>query len=525
MSEDSTTQGLCNATGLPVEVELKLAFPASKARQIWQLPPLAALLDKAPSRSRLYSAYFDTPTLELYQRGIALRLRRRGRQWVQTLKTGADTGSVLQRRVELEAPASSGIPDPRWLVRCPLPELAGWDAERGNLGVVFTTDFQRTSAVIEPAPGTSVEVSVDVGSVAAGRRNEQTNEVELELKQGDLAHLFDLAADLAALPGIRVESVSKAQRGYRLVNRERPSPRKASRVDLVSRDSVDQLFVKLAFACIAQLQANENGLLHSRDIEYLHQARVALRRLRSVFSVFSGAIPRAHFSDHLIWLRQTAQTLGQARNWDVFLNEFLPEAGQDLVNDPAYRSLTRAAGRLRSESRRQARDTFSSPAYSTGILRLTQSLLEQDWISEQTPEQRKLAALRAKKFARKVISRSHRKLTKQGKQLDRTNYRDIHRLRIRIKKQRYAAELLAPLFDGAAHRKYSSRLGNLQDVLGTFNDAANADSMLQQLGNNGNADRRVIAAYLRGYANACSRESISHFDAAWRRFLKTEPFW
>jgi inorganic triphosphatase YgiF len=94
-----------------------------------------------------------------------------------------------------------------------------------DLGVVFTTEFERSSSVIEPKEGTRVEVSIDQGAIVAGKRRESVCKVELELKQGALAPLFDLAEKLVALPDVRIEAVSKAQRGYRMVARVRGQPR------------------------------------------------------------------------------------------------------------------------------------------------------------------------------------------------------------------------------------------------------------------------------------------------------------
>ncbi len=519
-----------DVASLPTEIELKLSLPANLAKHIWDVPPLAGLLNAGPESTRLYSAYYDTPSLDLQRRGVALRLRRQRRRWVQTLKTAGIPGGALQQRVELEIPVARGAPDLEWVSNIDLPEIAEGTVSFAALDVVFTTQFKRSAAIVEPVPGTRIEVCVDEGVVTAGRKSEPICELELELKEGGIAPLFDLAAQLGTHPGIRIEPVSKAQRGYRLASCERPAPVKAGKVKLSSDEDIDQLFDRLAFACTAQLQENESGLLHSRDIEYLHQARVALRRLRSVFSVFSGAVPRKHFHEQLLWLRETGRILGQARNWDVFVTEFLPSAGAALKTDPATRSVIRAAGRLRGDARRRARDAVSNTAYTVGMLRLTQKLLEQGWISERTDEQHRVASLRARKLARKVLGRGHRKLVEEAEQLHHHDYHDVHQLRIRIKKLRYATELLAPLFRCSAtrrksKRKYLSRLGAMQQVLGKHNDMVNAGRLLEQLAGNKETDRQTIIAYLRGYADALSRASLADFDTAWQRFVKTKPFW
>ena len=123
----------------PLEIELKLSLPPAQARQFWKTPPIRTLLSGRPSHHHLFSAYYDTPQLDLQERCVALRLRRQGRRWVQTLKTaGKDTGA-LQRRVELEVNVTDGVLDIDWLKHLSLPEFGGREFPTIALGIVFTT--------------------------------------------------------------------------------------------------------------------------------------------------------------------------------------------------------------------------------------------------------------------------------------------------------------------------------------------------------------------------------------------------
>ncbi len=75
-----------NRPALPVETEHKLILPAAQAKRLWKVPPLSTLLANRPTRHRFFSAYYDTPDLVLHKRGVALRLRRQGRHWVQRIE-------------------------------------------------------------------------------------------------------------------------------------------------------------------------------------------------------------------------------------------------------------------------------------------------------------------------------------------------------------------------------------------------------------------------------------------------------
>jgi triphosphatase len=75
---------------------------------------------------------------------------------------------------------------------------------------------------------------------------------------------------------------------------------------------------------VDHLQSNEQGLRESDNPEFVHQARVAIRRLRSAIRVWRPLLPQ-HFVASFDPLWQTlASQLGETRNWDVFLAETLP---------------------------------------------------------------------------------------------------------------------------------------------------------------------------------------------------------
>ena len=108
---------------MPTEVELKLsATPAA-----WiAVRRHRALTEASAGRTRssvIVSRYYDTPTHELQQRGIALRLRRRGTRWLQTVKGAGDAAAGMHRRTEYEWPLSHPSLEPAKLAETPWAEL------------------------------------------------------------------------------------------------------------------------------------------------------------------------------------------------------------------------------------------------------------------------------------------------------------------------------------------------------------------------------------------------------------------
>ncbi len=195
------------------EIELKLALTDSASRALLRHPLLASA-DKLPTR-RLRNIYLDTPDLELHGRGMALRLRRQGRRWLQTVKCAGTTSEGLSTRPEWEYPYTGKlrfdpVDDPTvrdWLDR---PEI------RERLGPVFETNFTRRLWRLRNARSESVLLMLDRGTISAGGQTEPILEIELELERGDVGTLKEIADALKPRVAFRPESLSKAERGYRL---------------------------------------------------------------------------------------------------------------------------------------------------------------------------------------------------------------------------------------------------------------------------------------------------------------------
>ena len=84
------------------EVELKPALAEGHHSRFLRHP----LLKQAVERhvETLDNLYYDTRELSLRRRGIALRLRRKGRDWLQTVKLAGSSAAGLSSRPEWEAP-------------------------------------------------------------------------------------------------------------------------------------------------------------------------------------------------------------------------------------------------------------------------------------------------------------------------------------------------------------------------------------------------------------------------------------
>ena len=114
---------------------------------------------------------------------------------------------------------------------------------------------------------------------------EPLSEIELELKSGEPAAIYDVALRLLDVAPLRLETRSKAERGYALVTPDggRPPTVHVKPVILDAVMTVEGMLQSIGRSCLAHLLRNEPAALADQP-EGIHQMRVAVRRLRSVLS-------------------------------------------------------------------------------------------------------------------------------------------------------------------------------------------------------------------------------------------------
>jgi triphosphatase len=506
-----------------VETELKLRVPPAAMQRLGAHPVLKGT-ERTPPR-KLRAIYYDTPELALSKAGIALRVRREGRRWIQTVKWAGEVHGALHRRNEAEVEVSGLAPDlakfaPEVRALLDAPHVA--DA----LMPVFETDFVRSKRLVVVDGGSRVEASLDRGEVRSGERVEGLSELELELKAGTVPSLFRLALEIAEATPVALEGRSKAERGYALFRNAPHLPVKASAPPLSSEMSVSDAFTAVAWENLRQIQANEAGALKAADPEFLHQMRVALRRLRSTFSAFSRALPAdcdARVKADLRWL---GSRIGPARDWDVFVNETLPAVRAAVGGNAAFDPLESAAEKRRTAAQREVRRALRSRRYPQVMLGLACWLASRSWQDGTDDEQRARLATPVRAYAQSELERRYERVRRRGRKLGELDAPGRHELRIAIKKLRYCVEFFASLFDPEGSRALRTRLARLQDILGTMNDAATLQRLLSEL----HADTKEVAmaearGVLTGWSAGRGEALHAELERAWKSFRRTPTFW
>ena len=306
----------------------------------------------------------------------------------------------------------------------------------------------------------------------------------------------------------------------------RGGPVKARPATLTPTMPVGGAFKAVMAAGLAHLLANERGLLQGRDPEYLHQTRVALRRLRSALEVFSPPLPERVTAAPARELKRLASRLGPARDWDVFLGETLQPVEAQFG---AHRGLKAFAARCRTLRRgagAKARGAAHLPRYRQLALSLSTWLASEDWHARLNSGARTAMEGPVGDHARAVLEARYSQVRKRGRGLDNQSAAELHRLRIAIKKFRYATDFFAGLYRGTAVGVTLRRLARLQDILGEMNDAATAPDLVARgfrrtRGGDVLEARGILLGWSRSRMAGLKRE----LGDAWREFLAAGRFW
>jgi inorganic triphosphatase YgiF len=491
------------------EVELKFELPPEAHADFGKLAPLAVA---RPGRKRLLAMYFDTPGCELAKHAMALRLRRSGRTWKQALKAGPSGAGGLHSREEWEFERPDASIDLALFAHTPLAKLAGAADLHRQLREVFRVDVERTTWELEVAPGTRLEVALDRGEVVNANGCEPVSEVEIEILEGEAPELFDFAGRLVEAAPLRPSSVTKAERGYRLARGERPAPVK-SRAPKLDAAMTPLEAARVTLACaLAQLQANEAGALATSDPEYLHQMRVAMRRLRSALRAFRDALDPAFARAADAGLRAIAGETGPARDWDVLATQTLPALLEAYGDPDAKRTILARVAARRRIAREAMRNVLRSAAYARVVLVFAR------WLA--APQAAPTAAEDLVSFASRAAARRHRKLVARARHLARLDAAARHKLRIEAKRVRYVVEAFAALFPKKPVKAYLGALADIQDDLGDANDAAVARAHLQEV-----AMPTGAAKFARRWLEAEELAATSRLAPHFERLAGSRRFW
>ena len=449
------------------EIELKFKLDPARADAIVvHLCPGVALVSR-----KLESIYFDTPDQALRKAGCTLRVREDGGRWTQTVKT--PWGGESAGRGEWESAVDGDAPDPAWVQHTP----AGVALGDRVLERLFTVSVDRRSFMLESSGG-AVEVSLDHGTAIRADRSVAFDELELELKSGEPAVLFDLAARLRTAFALRPGFTTKADRGFALID-AKPSGRHFEAPGLTRKMTAGEAFTAIAWSALKQIADNAEELRSCSRAEVVHQMRVGARRLQCTLVTFEPIIADRSMEGITTELKWLSSEFDAARNLDVFLAGPLGRSSRLTPCKAEMAGVRRQLLMAREGAYASARAAVESDRFSALLLNVLAWIEVGPWKAENAGG-RVLRDGPIGDFAAHALEKATRRVRKRGRHFDHLSTEERHKLRIRAKTLRYAADVFDGLFAKRAGRarRFLAVTKALLDCLGELNDIATGEGLI-----------------------------------------------
>jgi triphosphatase len=505
------------------EIEIKLVTDADELSRAMALQVLSTGEKDKPRRS-LHAVYFDTLHRDLRKDSIILRIRKlRGKFYMGFKQTSPLTDGAFRRR-EVECVVATLEPDISVLG----PEIEAeleFILQGRPLQPLFEILVKRLTRTLQSGRS-QIEVAFDSGIVSVGHRQAKFNEIEFELKFGDEASLYDLALQVCTALPLQLGTLSKADRGFVLLTGGGFESRRAAHLQLSEHATLDDAIGATLASSINHFTANWPAFNQSRDPESVHQMRVALRRLRAALSLYSHTFPCSEFGAFRAEAARLASALGQARDWDVFLDLIesgpLPQTQQEAEFDSVFNAIEAR----RKASYEIARASVGAQATTRFVLDIHAFLAHHGWRNACAATELPRLIDPVREFAEEVLKRLHKRVLKRGKRPENLSPEDRHRLRIAVKQVRYASEFFGGVFhSGAEVRAYTRAVSVLQDAFGAFNDRIIATRMLRELeAEVGSEGARAVGIIIGWYAREAEFVD-QQLGKAWKAFKHTPTFW
>src|SRR3974390_582027 len=480
------------------EVELKLEVPSDCLERLRSDPHFREKLKKPTADQTLDSVYFDSDDFYLRHHGINLRVRQIGDQHLQTLKIMGPSATHFDR-TEIEAKIFGETPDLDLAIQeCPELSPIAADGRDANKPV-FTTHVERKSYRIDESES-EIELALDSGKIVANGSALPIFEIELELKRGRPADLFNLARSISTIVPVQLGLESKAARVYALLD-PRDQVAKAEPVILTPFGSVDDAFKTIAQSCLHQVLGNAAAVC-ARNPAAVHQMRVGMRRLRAAISVFSDIVRDDQVDQIKDRLKYYAAELAPARDLEVMIVDVLRPFRRRHPEDKGFAALIGSYTRRRTKAYERAIQAITSDEFHKFTIECAAWIEAGHWTDNNGPANNKGLAGSINVSAAHQIARRRKRLLRRGRHLVDLKPHDVHQLRIEAKKLRYATEFFESLHSegkaGKRSRRFASAMHKLQEALGAYNDMVVRRTLFTELTAGPQAKKNPAIAFAAG---------------------------
>ncbi len=362
------------------EIEVKLAAEPAKLKLLNEMTFDGVMSSSEWVGQSLKNTYFDTQNFKLRELKIGLRIRAQGEQLIQTVKSSGKSMGGLHQRNESEAFIDEfkididQVEDP--YLKILLEEAI---EEDGELQPVFSTHFQRQTSDFNFEDGTVIEVAIDQGNIYYDDESSPISEVELELKQGNARHLFQLSRQLISQHDFVVSNSSKAGRGYSLCSEIKVTDRRITTLEISPGTAAEEAFEMICYNGLKHWQYYEQFLESSIAPEAILQMYRALLYVQNVYHIFGALIPRHATTDlraNWEWLSQFLESIVSVANQRKHLNMML---NQGLASEEQLAEAFESSEVELKTVVEKFKKLLSSSRYNLVMLGISEWLFFKDW--------------------------------------------------------------------------------------------------------------------------------------------------
>jgi len=488
------------------EQEIKLEAPPG-----FRLPRLEGLIEGltiAPLPRRTLSAtYYDTHDLRLARWGLTMRYRTGdGTGWTVKLPEGDGGPALVRRELQFDGDASTPPEEMLDLVRAYIRRDALMKVAR-----LRTTRSGVQLRSVEGEPQVEVvddRVVVFDGTTVIGRFRQL--EIEAEGERG--VEFLAPVSDRLQAAGARLDDI-----GPKLVHALGPRAAGSPEVPPVQLHAGSQAgdAVRAAMAAgVARLLRHDPGVRIGDDPEDVHQARVATRRLRSDMRTFRPLLDQARAEPMREELKWLADLLGANRDADVLMERLRGQADRLPQRDAgAVAAIFRRLAAQRDDARKGLLEGLRSDRYVT--------LIEHLVAFAQVPPLVGAWAEPARDVLPGLVTPTWKHLRNAvGELSPEPRAEELHGIRIKAKRCRYASEAVAPAV-GKDASKLASAVADVQGLLGDHHDAHVAEGWLREAAATADAATADAATALAaGELIAIERQEAADLEQQWPEVWK-----
>lgn len=514
----------------PVEMELKLVLPGPEVEEA----VIANIREQGYRVKELepvknVDIYLDTFDWSLMKKRLALRYRVSNGEAMYTIKGIGPIEEGIAKRTETEVTLDGPVDVP---TEIPVKQIRKLVDDiifpRKLLEHIHVHTDRRLYRVTLPE-GVKIELAFDTSSFSLRglhkpRRTRKLHELEAELLAGPVEALISLSSLLSGTFGYLPSTASKLEVAIERFKVSLPAKKPPEKYLVRLDDRLDLAVRKILAHQLDRFREHLPGVHRDIDTEFVHQARVATRRMRSALRLFRDAVPQSTGNFLAGELRWLGGMFGTVRDLDVFLLN-LSRFKQQLERFPEKKKkvFENWIEMHRRDPLNALSQALASSRYGNFERRLIRFLEGPLPVRPRAP----LAVKRVREVAPLIIKEKFDAAIKQGHTvIENPKLKQFHRLRIQMKRLRYACEFTAPAYDGALD-PFIERTVEIQDCLGEIQDAVFTKGFIDSLFNVWRGKLVgpalvFILGEIYQLQGEIARERQGRFGKIWERFASEE---